>query len=139
VLRLSADSDAALDWLARTAEPGLLSAAGRSEEFPCARVKILWTTALGTRAPAEQGGLTVPLTNAVNRCAPQMDSTLADALANAPATHARVVAAIDPFGREIADLKATCSALRSVAHGRDSGLVRQRAEDALSHGCRSAR
>jgi hypothetical protein len=139
VLRLSADSDAALDWLAKTAEPGLLSAAGRSEEFPCARVKVLWTTALGARAPAEHGGLTVPLTNAVNRCAPQMDSTLADALANAPMTHALVVAAVDPFGSEIADLKATCSALRTVAHGGDSSIVRERADEALTHGCRSAR
>jgi hypothetical protein len=139
VLRLAETSDATLDWLARTAEPGLLSAAGRSEEFPCARLKMLWTTALAARTPADHGGLTVPLENAVNRCAPQLDATLADALANAPATHPLVVAAVDPFGREIADLKATCSALRSVVHSRDSSIVRERADQALSHGCRSAR
>jgi len=130
--------DVALEWLAKTAEPGLLSAAGRSEEFPCARVKILWTTALAARAP-EEGGLTVPLTNAVRRCARELDATLADALAHAPATHPLVVAAVDPYGSEIADLKATCGALRSVANGRDSSIVRQRADDAVSHGCRSAR
>ncbi len=139
VLRLSVENDAILDWLAKAAEPGLLSAAGRSEEFPCARIKVLWTTALGSRPGGEYSGLTVPLTNAVKRCAPQMDPLLADSLAHAPSTHPLVVAAIDPFGSEIADLKATCSALRPVANGRGPGIVRERAYDALSHGCRSAR
>jgi hypothetical protein len=139
VLRIAVENDGVLDWLAKSAEPGLLSAAGRSAEFPCPRLKTLWTTALGSRAATEQATLTVPLGNAVSRCAPELDKTLADALSHSYATHPLIVDAVDPFGSEIADLKATCTALKSVANGRDSSIVRQRADEALSHGCQSAR
>src|SRR5580658_5743295 len=69
VLKLAIDNDAALEWLATSAEPGLLSAAGSHEEFPCARLKPLWATVLATRPEATQSALTVPLLSSVERCA----------------------------------------------------------------------
>lgn len=136
VLRLAVGGDTALEWLATKGEPGLLSAAGKSEEFPCARIKKLWASTLANRPLASTEGLTVPLSSAISRCAPELDSVLADALAHAPPTHGLVVAAIDPFGNEMADLKATCAALRPLVYGRESEIVRERAGEATSRGCR---
>jgi hypothetical protein len=139
-LKMAAENDAALDWLATKAEPGLLSAAGRSEEFPCPRIKSLWTSAFASRPFAAHATLTVPLMNAVARCGPQMDPVLADALGRWPVTHTLIATAIDPYGAETASLKATCTALHAVASNTsDSALVRGRASDALTHGCRGNR
>jgi hypothetical protein len=138
-LKMAVDNDAALDWLATTAEPGLLGAAGKSEEFPCPRLRILWTKALPVRSPALHAALTVPLAGALKRCAPSMDPVLATALAHEASARSLVVAAIDPYGGETVDLRATCEALKSVASGgRDSLATRTRAEDAVSHACRTA-
>ncbi len=138
-LKMAADNDAALEWLASTAEPGLLGAAGKSGEFACARLRTVWSNAFATRPSNLYAALTVPLENAIKRCAPEMDKVLAAALVRQPPTHSLVVAAVDPYGGETADLKATCVALKSVAAGRDSSTVRSRASDALSHGCLAAR
>ncbi len=139
VLRIAVLNDAMLGWLARAAEPGLLGAAGRSEEFPCPRLKAMWTTALDTRSLADTSGLTVPLTSALDRCSRDLDPLLAEAIGKSAATHPLIVSAIDPYGSGIADLKETCSTMRSIAYGRDNPIVRERAEQALTHGCRAAR
>jgi hypothetical protein len=138
-LKLAAENDVALEWLASTAEPGLLSAAGSHDDFPCVRLKGAWSMALGTRPGAQSTMLTVPLGSAVKRCAPLMDAVLADALARLPATHALIVGAVDPYSNETSDLKATCASLGPIARGRDAALVRERAAEALAHGCRAFR
>ncbi len=135
VLKIATDNDAALDWLATKAEPGMLSAAGKSEEFPCVRLVPLWTRVFPARSVAVQGTLTVPLENAVKRCAHALDPLLAASLTKQPMTRSLIVGALDPYGGETADLKATCGALKGIANG-GSGTVRARAEEAVNHGCR---
>jgi hypothetical protein len=65
-----------------------------------------------------------------------MDGVLSDAITHIPGVRATIVNAIDPFGGETSSLKTTCKVLPQVAHGWDAGIVRERANDALQHGCR---
>jgi hypothetical protein len=139
VLKLAKDNDAALTWLATSAEPGMLSAAGSHEEFPCTRLKPLWATVLAMRPEATHPALTVPLLNAVRRCAAMLDPVLAEGLLHDPQAYGLIVSGIDPYGTETEDLKLTCAALRSSAGARGSSLTRERASEAISHGCRTAR
>ena len=139
VLKLAKDNDTALAWLATSAEPGLLSTAGSHEEFPCTRLKPLWATVLATRPEATHSALTVPLLNAVRRCAATLDSVLAEGLQHDPGAYGLIVSGIDPYGTETQDLKLTCTALRSSAGMRGGSLTRERASEAMSHGCRTAR
>ncbi|HZU84794.1 MAG TPA: hypothetical protein VE987_17810 [Polyangiaceae bacterium] len=137
VVRIAADDDAALSWMAVDGEPGLLGAAGKSHELPCPRLHVAWTKALASRRPEAYPALTVPLGYAVQRCTAEMDGVLADAIVHLPATRATVVEAIDPFGSYGKGLPATCAALPEIAGGtRDSAIVRERAGDALSHACK---
>jgi hypothetical protein len=135
VLKFALENDAALEWLAMSAEPGLLSAAGSHEEFPCARLKPLWTTALATRPTATHSMLTVPLLSSVRRCATTLDPVLAEGLDHDPAAYALIVSGIDPYGSETQDLTATCAALRSSAGSKGTTLTRERAGEAIAHGC----
>ncbi|HEY3822254.1 MAG TPA: hypothetical protein VGL81_34050 [Polyangiaceae bacterium] len=137
VVSLAAADDVTLGWLAETAEPGLLGAAGKEERLPCARLHVVWTKALAARPAQVYSALTVPLGYAVKRCTPEMDGVLADAIAHLPATHAFVVEAIDPFTGYGDALRATCAALPMVASGRDPAVVRERANDALNHACKT--
>jgi len=138
-LKIAVDNDAALDWLASTAEPGLVGAAGKSEEFPCIRLKQLWTKALATRPAATYSALTVALQNSIKRCAPQIDKVLADGLEREPVAQPLILAAVDPYGSETAELRATCSELKyMVSSRRGGGTVRARAAESLSHSCRTA-
>jgi short subunit dehydrogenase-like uncharacterized protein len=98
---------------------------------------VAWTKALATRPVETYSALTVPLGYAVKRCTPEMDGVLADAIAHLPATHAFVVQAIDPFTAYGNGLRATCAALPMIAGGRDAAVVRERANDALNHACRT--
>jgi hypothetical protein len=139
VLKLAKEGDAALTWLATTGEPGLLSSAGSHEEFPCTRLKPLWAAVLATRPEATHSALSVPLLNAVHRCAAPLDPVLAEGLRHDSGTYGLIVSGIDPYGSETQDLKLTCAALRSSAGARGSSLTRERASEAMSHGCRSAR
>jgi len=139
VLKLATENDAALEWLASAAEPGLLSAAGSHDDFPCARLKGVWSMALRARPAAQASMLTVPLLNAVKRCAKAMDPVLADGLARLPHTRGLIIGAVDPYASETNDLRATCAALAPVASGQLSALVRERASEALTHGCRAFR
>jgi hypothetical protein len=138
VVAIAADDDATLGWLAVKGEPGLLGAASKEERIPCARLHVVWTKALTTRPVEVYPALTVPLAYAVKRCTPEMDGVLADAIVHLPATHAFVVAAIDPFTTYGTALRATCAALPLVAEGaRDSPVVRERASDAINHACKA--
>jgi hypothetical protein len=139
VLKFASDDDAALDWLARSSEPGLLSAAGSHDEFPCARLKPLWASALATRPAATHSMLTVPLLSSVRRCASTLDPVLAEGLDHDPAAYALIVSGIDPYGAETQDLHTTCAVLRSGAGARGSSLTRERASEAIAHGCAMGR
>jgi hypothetical protein len=137
VVALAVDDDPTLFWVAEAGEPGILGAAGKDARLPCARLHVAWTKALGVRAADVYSALTVPLGYALKRCTADMDGVVADAIAHAPATHAFVVEAIDPFEGYGGALKATCAALPLVSGGaRDAAVVRERARDAINHGCK---
>ena len=127
--------DTALDWLAANAEPGLLSAAGAREAFPCARLSTLWGKALATRSPQAASALTVPLHNAIARCGRALDPVLAAALPASLPVYELVVAGIDPFGTEIQDLPLTCAALQPLYAAQGSLFTRERARAAALKGC----
>ena len=137
VVRVAADDEATLTWLAGRGEPGLLGAAGKSAAMPCARLHVAWVQAFAARTVNSYPALTVPLGYAVTRCAPEMDGVLADAIVHLPAAHGVVVEAIDPFASYGDALRATCAALQAIAGGRDTPVVRERATDALTHTCKA--
>jgi hypothetical protein len=139
VLKLAIDNDTALEWLASSAEPGLLSAAGSHNEFPCTRLKPLWANALATRPPAMHTTLTVPLLSSVGRCASALDPVLAEGLVHDPGAYDLIVGGIDPYGTETQDLKATCAALRTTAGTRGTSITRGRAMEAVRKGCQFAK
>jgi hypothetical protein len=135
VVRVSADDDAALTWLAERGEPGLLGAAGKSGVLPCARLHFAWVKAFAERPTDVYAALGVPLGYAVKRCAAEMDGVLADAIVHSPGAHGVVMQAVDPFGSYSEALHATCAALPIIVGGKDSAVVRERASDALHHAC----
>jgi hypothetical protein len=139
VLKLAIEDDATLEWLAKTAEPGLLSAAGSHNDFPCARLKPLWATALASRPEATHTMLTVPLLSSVRRCAVILDPVLADGLSHDPLAYELIVSGVDPYGSETQDLKATCATLRATAGSRGGSITRGRALEAVRRGCQFAR
>ena len=136
VVRIAADDDTALSWMATQGEPGLLGAAGRST-LPCSRLHVAWSLALASRRADAYAALTVPLGYAVTRCTAEMDGVLADALVHIPATRSVVVQAIDPYAAYGGGLQATCAALASVASSAsDTAITRERASDAINHACK---
>jgi hypothetical protein len=137
VARVAAQDEAALTWLSERGEPGLLSAAGKEDSLPCAKLHVVWVKAFLARPASLYPALTVPLGYAVKRCAAEMDGVLADAIVRLPATHGVVVEAIDPWANYGGALRATCAALVSVASGHDTAFVRERASDALFHACKA--
>ncbi|MBX3226301.1 MAG: hypothetical protein KIT84_43040 [Labilithrix sp.] len=134
VIDIAATENVVVDWLAISAEPGLLSVAAKSA-LPCPRVVAIWNKALAERPPESQPALAVPLKNSIARCGTALDPVLGELLGKAPRARATIVQAIDPFGAELAAMKQTCSALRSGAARNESAVVRERAEDALARGC----
>ncbi len=46
-----------------------------------------------------------------------------------------IISAIDPFGTELAELKETCGALKKGYVRGENAIVRERANDAIAHGC----
>ena len=136
VVTIAGTDDDMLRWLATSAEPGLLGAASRENAIACARLHGMWADALSNRLPAQLSALTVPLSFAVKRCPTALDGVLADAIRAKPETQGAVVGALDPFNGDDAQLKATCDALPLVAKGRASAIARERASDALAHGCK---
>ncbi|CAN5924804.1 hypothetical protein BH11MYX4_BH11MYX4_35400 [soil metagenome] len=135
VLTMAATENVVLDWLALNAEPGLVTATAKST-LPCARLGLIWQKGLVERPPETHAALTVPLQLSLRRCASALDPIIADLLEKAPRSRACIMQAIDPYSGELTDLKATCKALRGGWVNGESGRVRERAGDALSHGCR---
>lgn len=138
VLAMASTDDAVLGWLATVAEPGLLSATAKSD-LSCPRVVMVWSKALTERPPETHGALAVPLQHSLRRCSQALDPVLASLLAKAPTSRSCIVNAIDPFGGELAQLKSTCAAMAKGYMNAESARVRERASDAVSHGCRFAR
>jgi hypothetical protein len=136
VVTIAGTDDDTLRWLATKGEPGLIGAASREGAIACARVHSMWADALANRPASQYGALTVPLGAAVKRCPATMDGVLADALRAKPESQATVVGALDPFSGDDAQLAATCAALPVVLRGRASAIIRERASDALAHGCK---
>lgn len=138
VLAMAGTEDSVLGWLATGAEPGLLSATAKST-LACPRLAMVWNKALTERPPETHGALTVPLKDSVRRCAQALDPVLAELLAKAPTARGCIVSAIDPYGGELADLKNTCASMSKGYMNAESPRVRERAGDAVAHGCRFAR
>jgi hypothetical protein len=131
----AAHDDTALDWLASNAEPGLLSAAGEREVFACTKLATVWGKALASRPPEAARALTVPLRNAVSRCARTLDPVLAAALGQEGSPYDLIVAGIDPFGTETQDLPQTCAALKTFYAAKGNAFSREQARAAVFHGC----
>jgi hypothetical protein len=138
VLDMAAKEDVVLGWLATTAEPGLMSQVAKSN-LACPRVATIWGKALADRHADAFSALSVPLQVSLRRCASTLDPVLAEMLEKAPASRACIVNAIDPFGGELSDMKTTCRALRKGFMFAESARVRERASDAVSHGCQFAK
>jgi hypothetical protein len=137
VLTMAATEDVVLDWLAQSAETGLLGAAAKSR-LACPRLAVIWTKALVERAPEAHSGLAVPLQLSLRRCAAALDPVVAELLTKAPRSRAVIMQAIDAYSAETADLKLTCKALRAGWVRGESPRIRERAYDALAHGCKFA-
>lgn len=138
VLTMAATEDVVLDWLAQSAEPGLIGATAKSR-LACPRLGVIWAKGLVERAPETHSALAVPLQQSLRRCASVLDPIVADLLTRAPRSRAVIMQAIDAYSAELADLKLTCKALRAGWVRGESARIRERADDALSHGCRFAK
>ena len=138
VLEMATKEDVVLGWLATGAEPGLLSAVAKSD-LACPRVATIWQKGLAERPPEAFSALSVPLQVSIRRCASTLDPVLADLLEKAPASRGCIVNAIDPFGSELQDMRKTCRTLGKGFMFAESARVRERAVDAISHGCKFAK
>jgi hypothetical protein len=138
VLDMAKKEDVVLGWLATTAEPGLMSQVSKSD-LACPRIATIWSKCLAERQPSEFPALSVPLQVSLRRCASTLDPVLAEMLEKAPAARSCIVNAIDPFGSELQDMRRTCQTLRKGFMYAESARVRERASDAVSHGCQFAK
>jgi hypothetical protein len=138
ILAMAATEDAVLGWLGVSAEPGLVGATAKGQ-LACPRLATLWAKALAERTPETHAGLAVPLQLALKRCGAALDPVVADALIATPRARPLVLHGIDAYSTELADLKLTCKALRGSWVNGESVRVRERADDALAHGCKFAR
>lgn len=134
VLTMAATEGVVLDWLAVSAEPGLITATAKST-LPCARLSVVWQKGLVERPPETHAALTVPLQISLRRCAAALDPIIADLLTKAPRARGCIMQAIDPFAGELTDLKLTCRSLRAGWVSGETPRIRERAQDALAHGC----
>lgn len=135
VLTMASTENVVLDWLSLSAEPGLLTATAKST-LPCPRVALIWSKGLVERAPETHAALTVPLQISLRRCAAALDPIVADLLEKAPRARGCIMQAIEPYGGELTDLRLTCRAMRGGWVSGESLRIRERADDALAHGCK---
>ena len=135
VLVMASTENVVLEWLALSAEPGLLTATAKST-LACPRLGLIWQKALVERPPETHSALTVPLQLSLRRCAVALDPIVADLLEKAPRSRGCIMQAIDPYSGELTDLKTTCNTLRGGWVNGETGRIRERAAEALSHGCR---
>jgi hypothetical protein len=132
VMDMAATEDVVLNWIATGAEPGLIAVAAKST-LPCPRLGAIWKKALTERTP--DSAMTVPLTRSINRCGSAMDPVLAELLEKAPRARPTIIQAIDPFGNDLAGLRDTCIALKRGYASGEAPVIRERANDAIIHGC----
>ena len=116
--------DAAVAWLAQTAEPGLLRGA---HTMPCARQVALWTKVLVSRDHATYGALTRSLEDSVNKCPKELDATLAGALGTDVDSQTLVLASLGSSNAR--ELKMTCAAAPAAAQRVTAILARANARD----------
>jgi hypothetical protein len=135
IIDMAANEDAVLGWLAANAEPGLLTATAKSN-LPCPRLATVWQKALTSRPPEAHPALAVPLQLSVKRCNKDLDPVLGELLAKAPRSRATILKALDPFGGDLTDMSETCKALRAGYANGEAPLVRERARDAMTNGCK---
>lgn len=134
VMAMAETEDVVLTWLATGAEPGLLSVMAKGQ-LPCPRVAAVWRDALASRPAGAHAALSVPLGQSIHRCGRALDPVLADALVRVPRARACIMQAVDPYGAEVSELGLTCRAIRQGLLAKESPRIRERASDALSHGC----
>ncbi len=130
--RIAAQDDGALEWLAKSAEPGLLRASGQSA-VPCDRLARLWTTLLASRDHAVYSALGGPLTEAVKRCPKTLDAPLAGALGADAESQTLALTALGATNAH--DLPTSCAAIPSVSRGRAPQATKARAAE-LAARCR---
>jgi hypothetical protein len=136
VMDMAATEDVVVNWIANGAESGLIGVAAKST-LACPRLAAIWKRALVERTP--DASMTVPLQRSIARCATAMDPVVAELLRKAPRARPTIVSALDPFGTELASLKETCKALKQGHLAGESAIIRERANDAILHGCALAR
>ena len=129
---MAAVDDDALDWLAKSAESGLVGGASKNDMLPCAKLKTLWDHAIKERPVASFSALTIPLASAIKRCPAELDEIVADALTGTEAAQILAVQAIDPYDASVRQLHATCDVLVGAVRGRLPLRVRDRASDTLA-------
>lgn len=134
VLDRATNDDQVLAWLATKAEPGLINAAAKGT-LACPRMATMWRSALAERPQETHVALWVPLQRSLARCSGALDAVLADLLAKAPRARTAIVQAIDPFSADLVNLRLTCAALREGYAANEPPRVRERARDAVTHGC----
>jgi hypothetical protein len=139
VVRIATTDDATLTWMATTGEPGLLTAAGKTDIMPCPRMRALWSEAIAQRPASAYLVLAVPLAHTLKRCAKDMDALLAETIAKKPGAQVLVVGGVDPYGTETTELKLTCRALPMAVHGSAPPRTKDRAADTIAHGCRASK
>jgi len=135
IIDMAANEDAVLGWLAANAEPGLLTATAKSN-LSCPRLAIVWQKALTTRPPEAHPALSVPLQLSVKRCSKDLDPVVGDLLTKNPRARATIVKAIDPFGGDLGDMSETCKVLRAGIANGEAPLIRERAHDGATNGCK---
>ena len=138
ILTLANTENVVLDWLAVNAEPGLISAAAKST-LACSRLSVIWSKGLVERPPETHSALAVPLQLSLKRCATTLDPIISNLLEKAPRARPCIMQAIDPYAGELSDLKKTCASLRGAWVNSESSRIRERANDALTGGCRFVR
>ena len=136
VVKLATTDDGVLTWLSSFGEPGILSAAGDSELFPCSRLAALWTKAFTERSVDLYTALVVPLNHALKRCPGELDAPVSSALTAHPAATSMITGALDPFVSYGGKLVNLCAALPAVARTSASPFTRERARDALAGACK---
>lgn len=134
VIEMAATENVVVDWLAVSAEPGLLSIAAKST-MPCPRLAAIWKKALAERTPDSQAALVVPLQKSIARCTSAIDPVLGEQLQRSPRARATIVQALDNIGNDLAAMKETCAALKSGVAKNENAITRERADDEVSRGC----
>lgn len=134
VIDMAATENVVVDWLAVSAEPGLLSIAAKSA-MPCPRLAAIWKKALAERTPDSQAALVVPLQKSIARCTSAIDPVLGEQLQKSPRARATIVQALDNIGNDLAAMKETCAALKSGVAKNENAITRERADDEIARGC----